>query len=368
MSIEHDLSTAAGVQAYLSTTDFACNTVTPLTGGTGNYAFRLHLLAPYKGQSTLVMKHARPYVAANKAIPFAIERQAFEAKALEKIKSTLDCGPRASVPTMYHFDEEAYVLIMEDCGADAPTLKALMCSAAPPSPAVAQEIGSALGEFLGKLHAWGTVDPSMLDFFQENEQAKKITAWVTYGRLISTLTSSTIPAIALLPEPVPEEDLNDIRAIITERTEEILTSRATLTMGDFWPGNVMVSTAPDGSLKHVNVIDWELAKPGVPALDVGQFCAEMLTVTLFKPAAVDSSHALVAAFLEAYRAHSGVLAPHFANVAAKHMGAHLVAITPNVGWGTPEETVKAIEVGLEHLMEGCSDRWVRERSILNPLM
>ncbi|KAJ7656716.1 hypothetical protein DFH06DRAFT_463924 [Mycena polygramma] len=94
----------------------------------------------------------------------------------------------------------------------------------------------------------------------------------------------------------------------------------------------------------------------------------MLTVALFKPAAVEASHALVAAFLEAYRAHSGALAPHFANVAAKHMGAHLVAITPNVGWGTPEETVKAIEVGLEHLMEGCSDRWVRERSILNPLM
>ncbi|KAJ6514480.1 hypothetical protein C8R47DRAFT_1282499 [Mycena vitilis] len=152
MSTEHDpsLSPASGVQGYLFfKTEFHYSPVTPLTGGTGNYAFRLHLLAPYKGQSTLVMKHARPYVAVNKAIPFAIERQ--------------------------------------------------------------------------------------------------------------------------VPSPI--------------------------------------------------VIDWELAKPGVPALDVGQFCAEMLTVTLFKPAAVESSHGLVAAFLEAYRAHSGVLTLHFANVAAKHMGA-----------------------------------------------
>lgn len=73
---EHDLSTAAGVQAHLAPTEFASSTVTPLTGGTGNFAFRLHLSQPYKGQKTLVLKHARPYVAVAASIPLAIERQA----------------------------------------------------------------------------------------------------------------------------------------------------------------------------------------------------------------------------------------------------------------------------------------------------
>ncbi|KAJ7866999.1 kinase-like domain-containing protein [Mycena olivaceomarginata] len=327
---EHDLSTAAGVQAHLAPTEFASST-------------------PYKGQKTLVLKHARPYVAVAASIPLAIERQAFEAKALEKIREGLDSGPLAKVPVMYHFDENSHIIIMEDCGEDSQNLKALM-SAAPPSVPVAQEIGRALGQFLGRLHSWGTVDPKMIDFFDENEQAKRITSWITYGRLISTLTTDDIPAVALLPEKVPESDLDDIRAIITERTNEIFTERATLTMGDFWTGNVM------------------LAKAGVAALDVGQFCAEMLTLTLFKPDAVEASKALIEAFLTEYRAHCGEMAPHFANVVAKHMGAHLVTITPRVGWGTPEETVKAVEVGLEHLMEGCSDRWVRERSALSPLM
>ncbi|KAJ7029879.1 kinase-like domain-containing protein [Mycena alexandri] len=372
MTIMHDLSAAAGVQAYLETSQFASSTVTPLTGGTGNFAFRLHLLRPYNGKSTAVVKHARPYVATAASIPLAIERQAFEAKALEKVKEGLNCGPKATVPSVYHLDEEAHILIMEDCGENSINLKSLLVSA-PPSVTIAQDIGRALGQFLGRLHSWGTNEPAMLDFFDQNEQAKEITAWVTYGRILPTLTSGNVPAVAFLPEPVPESDLDDIRAIIAERTAEINTSRAALTMGDFWTGNVMVNLTKDAitgetSFENLYVIDWELAKTGVAALDVGQFCAEALTVTLFKPDAVEASKALIEAFLTEYRAHCGVMAPHMANTAAKHMGAHLVAITSGARWGTPEETAKAIEVGLEHLMEGCSDRWVRERSVLSPLM
>ncbi|KAJ7697194.1 kinase-like domain-containing protein [Mycena rosella] len=358
MFTEHDLSSAAGVQAYLLTTPFASTTVTPLSGGNSNFAYRLYLSAPYKGHSTLVLKHARPYVALAASIPLAIERQV-----------RLNCGPFATVPGMHYFDEEAHVIIMDDCGASSLTLKELLLTATP-SPAVAREIGLALGEFLGRLHSWAATDPSLLDFFDQNAQAKQITAWVTYGRLISTLTTDNLPAVALLSEPVPPEDIDDIRAIIAERTPEILTSRETLTMGDFWTGNIMVRLRADGepALERVTVIDWELAKPGVAALDVGQFCAEVHTLQLFTPHAVDAAAALTDAFLTAYRAHCGAMAPHMANVAAKHIGAHLVTITPRVAWGTPEETAKVIKVGLTHLMEGCSDRWIRERSVLALLM
>lgn len=75
MPTEQDLSTTAGVQAYLATTQFASSIVTSLTGGSGNFAYRLHLLTPYNGKTTLVLKHARPYVATAASIPFAIERQ-----------------------------------------------------------------------------------------------------------------------------------------------------------------------------------------------------------------------------------------------------------------------------------------------------
>ncbi|KAJ6548137.1 kinase-like domain-containing protein [Mycena vulgaris] len=369
MSAEQDLATIAGAQAWLASTPFASTSITLLSGAHSNFTYRLHLTTPYNGHSTLVMKHAKPHIVLSATdILDAMERQTFEAKALEKIKKELDCGPlAATVPELYHFDDQAHVMIIEDCGEKSTNLKELMLKATP-SPAVAREIGLALGQFMGRLHAWATVDSAILDSFAQNDQAKRITSWITYERLIPTLTTDNLPAVALLPNPVPQSDLDAIRAIIAERTPQIYTSRAALTMGDFWTGNVVVNLRSDASLERVHVIDWELVKPGVAALDIGQFCAEMHTCTLFKPQTAAPAAALIDAFLTEYRTHCGPMAPHMANVAAKHMGAHLVTITPHVGWGTPEENVKAIELGLAYLKEGSSDQWVRERSVFSPLM
>lgn len=70
-----DLATASGIRSHLENTSFASDGVTSLNGGSGNYTYRLHLHAPYNGRQTLVLKHAKPYVAANKEIPFDVKRQ-----------------------------------------------------------------------------------------------------------------------------------------------------------------------------------------------------------------------------------------------------------------------------------------------------
>jgi 5-methylthioribose kinase len=139
------------------------------------------------------------------------------------------------------------------------------------------------------------------------------------------LTTEKLSAVACLPTPVLENTLDALRAIVAERTAEIHHSRETLTMGDFWTGNVMVTLRPadiEGpALERVHVIDWELVKPGVAALDIGQFCAEMHTFTLFRPDTIAPASALIDAFLTAYRVHCGTMALHTPSVAAKHMGA-----------------------------------------------
>lgn len=70
----HDLTTDSGVKAYVADAPFASHTITSLSGGSGNYTYRIHLSAPYEGQSTLVLKHAEPYVKGT-TIPFGLERQ-----------------------------------------------------------------------------------------------------------------------------------------------------------------------------------------------------------------------------------------------------------------------------------------------------
>lgn len=70
-----DLTTEAGVEAYLSDTPYACTRAEALSGGSGNFVFRLHLRQPHSGRGTLVLKHARPYVKVMTNIPLHIERQ-----------------------------------------------------------------------------------------------------------------------------------------------------------------------------------------------------------------------------------------------------------------------------------------------------
>jgi len=71
----YDLTIPQGAHDYLSKTPFACTEVVPLTGGTGNYVFRLQLKNSYKGRDSLVLKHARPYVKNYQLLAFALERQ-----------------------------------------------------------------------------------------------------------------------------------------------------------------------------------------------------------------------------------------------------------------------------------------------------
>lgn len=70
-----DLTTISAVKAYLVGTPFASHTITSLSGGTGNYAYRIHLSIPYEDQQTLVLKHAQPHVKNLTTISFGLERQ-----------------------------------------------------------------------------------------------------------------------------------------------------------------------------------------------------------------------------------------------------------------------------------------------------
>lgn len=70
-----DLSQPSDILTYLAETPFASTLVTPLSGGYANFTFRLHLSASYKGQKSVVLKHAKPYVAMTPSWPFAVERQ-----------------------------------------------------------------------------------------------------------------------------------------------------------------------------------------------------------------------------------------------------------------------------------------------------
>lgn len=357
------LTTVAGVQAYVANTPFASSTVTVLSGGTGNFAYRIHLNTPFEGQDTLVLKHAQPYVKDISTLPFSLDRQRFEYEAMTIIKAWLPAGSLVTVPTIYKFDTQYNVIIMEDCGTEILTLKeflrqgrAASTAAAPEAPfapgaSLPETIGASLGHFLGAMHAWSRADPGgILKLFAENTQALQLLPWVTYGRVAQTLKpgdgDDVPPALTDPPLVVPDADVDVARKAASEMTRAMMAARDVFVMGDFWPGNIMVTLDSNQRLQRLYIVDWELAKPGLPGVELGQFCAEMHLLRRFVPIAEDAASTVLTTFLQAY-AQEYKPDAQVARNALVHWGAHLIVLTPRIPWGDKETTRKVVEEGLQ---------------------
>jgi hypothetical protein len=132
-----------------------------------------------------------------------------------------------TVPTVHVFDDKDNVIVMDDCG-EAITLKQFFLDGRC-SVATGKRIGVALGEFIGRLHGWGQSDPAVLQIFAKNEQAKQISAWATYGRLISTLTGQdSLEALQDPPLSPSDSDLSIIKEVVAHATNDMMTATDTV--------------------------------------------------------------------------------------------------------------------------------------------
>lgn len=125
-------------------------------------------------------------------------------------------------------------------------------------------------------------------------------------------------------------------------------------MGDFWPGNVLVSAMQDGGggeRQELVALDFELAKPGLAEFDVGQMAAELWMVSYFTRTGDgeegDLAGVVLRAFLRGYEEVRGGWVDW--NRVAIRVGAHLVVISP-LGWQARvgrERAGEAVKRGLE---------------------
>lgn len=147
-----------------------------------------------------------------------------------------------------------------------------------------------------------------------------------------------------------------------EAKREVLDKRDVLTMGDFWPGNVLVSSTSDDPSRHeLTVLDWELVKPGTAAFDIGQMATELYCIACFNNQ--DAGTALLESFLLAYKSHVEVV--DVAKVAIR-AGAHLVTFGPGV-WRNMigEEKLKTlVSNGVQLIKAG----WERDDVALSKTM
>ncbi|THH05169.1 hypothetical protein EW145_g4991 [Phellinidium pouzarii] len=356
---ELELSDPNDVLTYLADTPFASTRAESLTGGNANFVFRLHLAVPFEGRDqTLVLKHAKPWIPMDKTIKFAVERQEFEAMALRHVRAFLPADALVTVPALHHYDSKRHVLIMEDCGPHGRTLKEILRDAdVPLSPHAARALGTALGRFLAVVHTQGSSDVELLNCVARNEEGKRLSALVTYGRLAAMLKGEGESA-GLVEPPIAgagglsEKDVEDVGALASETIQAMLDASTVFTMGDFWTGNIMVHLGDGGQVERAYVVDWEVAKPGLPFLDFGQFVAEMHTLRRCHSTAEGSVEEALSAYAKAYRKEMGTrVDDEYVRGAAAHIGAHLAVWTPRVStWGPKNKVREIVREGAEYLL------------------
>ncbi|KAF9222813.1 hypothetical protein BS17DRAFT_734970 [Gyrodon lividus] len=299
------LLSVSAVEAFLAGTPFACRSITDLTGGTVNYVYRINLLAPFDGSQTVVLKHAQPFWKSAVSNPWEVERQFFEVEAMTRVRLGLpqSLPLLVKVSKIYHFDVYNNLIIMEDCGVDVVTLRELLCSGSV-CPTLAETIGTAIGDYIARVHEWSRSNPDgILDIFDKCLHAKKIIAELNYDRLVATLQCSDKDDLPLLSDfEIDTSDIQAISKLTNEYHSHLMSARVpghdVLLMGDLWHENILVST----DLHHLRlyILDWELARTGLPGSEIGLFCAYMDLLSRGNQAASKLAPVILRSFLDAY--------------------------------------------------------------------
>lgn len=296
--------------------------------------------------------------------------------ALHGVRAWLPPDARVNVPAVYYFDSALHAVIMDDAGPHAATLKGTLLAGQIPTPRAAA-LGTELGQFLRGLHTWGrgTEEGGKLrDALGANVFARDIYALVTYGRLGATLRTpgstagvqEPLPALGDEPLGVSEETLRVVEALAERRSAQIRDVRGeTLVMGDFWPGNVLVGVEDNDS--PTLVVDWEIARPGLAGVDVGQFCAELATLRRLHPDRAEAAGEVLKNFVHVYFAGDvGPEADERRRVALGHFGVHLAVWTPRAQWSAGVHAKRGLVMdGVKCLVEAADpDRiWTDEELV-----
>ncbi|KAF9536448.1 hypothetical protein EC957_010930 [Mortierella hygrophila] len=366
-----NFETEAGIQQYLQSHHKTRGIVAvkKLSGGNANYVYRGTIAEPradlFGGRSTVVIKHAADHSASQRQMALYIDRMDFEQTVLGIVADASDTKNNnkedenietaiVKVPRVLYWDHENNIVIQEDAGMKLTHLKEFISShAQPPSPRLAKEIGSSLGEFIARLHLYGFRHRSEL---YPNKMAN--TEALSLSRLI--LYDQFPKAASKYMEDQPQFDRDVIDLASKWGGDRLMNEPETLAHGDFWPGNFLVDSATgegnEITIKCMYIVDWEMSRYAPAAMDLGQFVAEAFSLNKYRHPCED----LMTSFLEAYCKIYGDRLD--LKTAVIHCGAHLMSWTPYTGWFKEDDShdAKSREItliGAEFIKHAWIEDW-----------
>lgn len=247
----------------------------PLRGGLTNLTVRATFTPPaildpsqfsqsrHPSLSSVVLKYAPPFIAADPSQPMSVRRQVVEAQALSllsgdsiaAISQVLSKFPTVRIPELIHHDTEKNVLWMTDLG-DTMTLSDYLASD-PPSSNI-ERIAAHLGEFFSEFFS-ATRDPS------DDILPPSIHNAETYLYLASVTKKVLTEAGHTDPERFAER--------VSEGLKSTGNVEPCLGMVDLWPGSILIDSRNDCGL-----VDWEYFGRSTASREIGMLGAIILPI------------------------------------------------------------------------------------------
>jgi hypothetical protein len=281
-------------------------TITPLTGGGMNITVRAvfeppALLFPANGTvstaspivlTTLVLKHAPPFVVNDPTMACSPYRQTIEARALAFLAGepiaqlkfdSVDGQHVLQVPRLLHHDAVADVLWMSDLGADSTVMQGWLLLPGT-TPAHAAMAGKQVGLFLSTL--WkNTGAPSA-----------EVCSWFTnpYNRADEIMPRNAATVARCLGEiGLDAAEIEELVRRYREAFEDAEDEEACLGMRDLWMGSVLVDAEGVASL-----CDWEMFGRSSASEELGMLlgCTRGL---MLAPSTAESARVAAKAFVDA---------------------------------------------------------------------
>ncbi|KAL1604998.1 hypothetical protein SLS60_004541 [Paraconiothyrium brasiliense] len=317
---------AINLQSILSTTRYACTSLTQLTGGTTSFVFLgtlhqplpvIHHAGNQKQEDSVIIKYAAPFASCHTEFLVDAGRVKYEALMLEVLQRFASSKREITIktPKLYHYNEGERVLAIQYVPDTGPLHKSLDRL----SEEQAERIGHALGTWLAAFHVWmDTPEQSGLtEQLKQNEEEVELKWKLTWGQGTEVLET--------LGDVVDEEDRRVWDAARLAAREDLGKEEGKgLVHGDFWAGNILVpnTLAAEAGIEELqlHIIDFEFSHFTSRATDLGQFLGDLCEKYYISASPPASILRLIAGFLTGY----GPVSEELKWRTAIYVGVHVV--------------------------------------------
>ncbi|KAH7378106.1 kinase-like domain-containing protein [Cadophora sp. MPI-SDFR-AT-0126] len=294
-------------ETWLQGTRYAPRSIIPLSGGTVNFTFLVHLEeALQDGTDIVVVKHSEDFVRHTPSYKVSLARTDSSTGSIFQIRT----------PKCLHFDETAGMQIHEYLphGVDLKTY--LLARAAHQNSDQLEPqyfmLGQALGSWVRQFHDQASHYPELVEEVAKNKEAQQVQQLVTYQFAVDRVQD--FPAILSDALPVLE-------TVQKLAADELQTGSLQVIHGDLGPANILI---PDSDIQEdskipVFVIDWETSQLGISNIDTGQMIADLYRLWLCKN--IEAALWMLRGFCSGY----GVVSEAHAFRTAIHAGVHLIS-------------------------------------------